>query len=241
MSDVELSDISLALPGGGEVEAYSVGPRDQDPRGGVLFLHWFDPEAPDGNRTQFLPEAQQFAGDGFLSLLPELQFPWHADPVGSAADIARVEDELGRLAACVDLLEARGARRIVMVGHDFGAMHGALLMAREERILAGVLIAAANRWADWSLRFWPIGEDRIDYQRAMRPLDPIEHIGAIGPRPLLMQFAECDFFIAAMDANELYNAAAEPKRLERYDTDHALRDERARADRGDFVLSAIGA
>ena len=207
--------------------------------GGVLFLHWFDPEAPDGNNTQFVAEARELADRGIVSVLPRLEFPWSSDPTDSASDAARIEAELGRLTACVDLLMARGVQEIVLVGHDFGAMHGELLMARDRRIGAGVLIAPANRWADWFLRFWPIEEDRIDYQRAMRPLDPIEHIASIAPRPLLLQFAECDFFIAGMDASELYNAAAEPKRLERYDTDHAMRDQRARADRREFVLSAL--
>ena len=220
------------------MEAFLVAP-DDDRRvsGGVLFLHWFDPEAPDGNRTQFLDEAHDLATEGIISLLPQQDFPWSADPTDSASDSARIEDELARLSACVDLLEARGAGRPVVVCHDFGAMHGALLMARDRRIGAGVLIAPANRWGDWFLRFWLIEEDRIDYLRTMRRLDPIEHVASIAPRPLLLQFAENDFFIAGMDANELYNAAVEPKHIERYDCDHAMRHEQARADRREFILA----
>ena len=129
--------MTLALPGRADVRAFLIAPGDGEPRGGVLLLNWFDPEAPDGNRSQFLEEAQELAGAGVLSLLPDLQFPWHADPVESASDAARVEEELARLGPCVDLLEARGATRVVMVGHDFGAMHGALLVARDPRIGAG--------------------------------------------------------------------------------------------------------
>jgi fermentation-respiration switch protein FrsA (DUF1100 family) len=239
MSEADLSDLTLAVPGGDDVKAYLVAPPDGEPRGGVLFLHWFDPEAPDGNRSQFLDEAHGLASDGLISLLPQQVFPWSADPTDSKSDSARIESELAGLAACLGVLEAGGARRMVVVGHDFGAMHGALLMARDERIVAGVLIAPANRWGDWFLRFWPIAEDRIDYLRTMRPLDPIEHVASIAPRPMLMQFAENDFFIAGMDANELYNAAAEPKRIDRYDCDHAMRHERARADRREFILAAL--
>jgi len=134
-----------------------------------------------------------------------------------------------------------GAERLVMVGHDFGAMHGLLVMARDERFVAGIVIAPANRWADWFLRFWPITEDRIDYQRAMRPVDPIEHVGSVAPRPLLLQFARDDYFIAGMDASELFRAAGEPKRIESYEADHAMRNDRARADRREFILEQLGA
>lgn len=114
-------------------------------------------------------------------------------------------------------------------------------MARDRRLQAGVLIAPANRWTDWFLRFWPIAEDRLDYQRALRPLDPIEHVARVAPAPLLLQFAEQDYFIAGMDASELLLAASEPKRIERYESDHALRHPQARADRRDFILAQLGA
>ncbi len=220
-------------------DAYHVLPADGPIKGAALYLHWFDPQAPDGNRTQFLAEAEALAGRGVAVLLPQLAFPWSVDPSGSVADRVQIEAELERLGAGVDHL-ARRADRIVLVGHDFGAMHGALLMARDQRIEAGVLIAPANRWADWFLRFWPISEDRFDYGRALRDLDPIERVGEIAPRPLLMQFASDDYFIAGMDGAELFNAAAEPKRLERYEADHALRSEQARADRREFILEHLG-
>jgi len=225
----ELPDFDLVTPDGSVVTD------------GVIFLHWFDPQADDGNKTQFRTEAEALVADGVLSALPQLQFPWSVDPLGSAADLEQTEAEVSRLSACVDDLARRGIERIVLVGHDFGAMHGALLMARDPRIVAGVLIAPANRWADWFLRFWPIEEDRFDYGRAMRPLDPIEHVSSIAPRPLLMQYADDDYFIAGMDASELYNAAGEPKRIERYETDHAMRSDQALADRRAFILGQLGA
>lgn len=207
--------------------------------GGVLFLHWFDPQADDGNRTQFRAEAELLGSAGLICALPQLVFPWSFDPTGSSADARQIDAQIELLAACVDELHGRGATPIVLVGHDFGAMHGALLMARDPRIVAGVLIAPANRWADWFLRFWPIEEDRFDYMRAMRDLDPIEHVASIAPRPLLMQFANDDYFIAGMDASELYNAAEDPKRIERYEADHAMRSDQALADRREFILEQL--
>ena len=43
-------------------------------------------------------------------------------------------------------------------------------------------------------------------------------------------------FLAGVDAAELYRAAGEPKRIESYDADHALRIETARRDRRVFIL-----
>jgi pimeloyl-ACP methyl ester carboxylesterase len=207
-------------------------------RGGVLWLHWFAPQEGGDDKTQFRAEADDLALEGVASVLPQLTFPWSADPVGSVEDTERIEGELAALGSSI-YLQSLESERIILVGHDYGAMHGLLLMARDPRIGAGVVIAPANRWADWNVRFWKIGEDRLDYMRALRPLDPIEHVASIAPRPLLMQFANDDYFIAGMDAAELYLAASEPKRLERYEADHAMHSEAARADRRAFVMDFV--
>jgi pimeloyl-ACP methyl ester carboxylesterase len=207
--------------------------------GGVLWLHWFAPQEGGDDKTQFADEAGDLAREGVLSLLPQLQFPWAVDPAGSAADTTEIETELARLGQAVDRMAELGAGRIVVVGHDYGAMHGLLLMAREPRLVGGVVIAPSNRWADWNVRFWKLDEDPLDYMRAMRPLDPIEHVGAIAPRPLLMQFADRDYFIAGMDAAELFRAAGEPRRIEEYDADHAMKNEKARADRRVFIQELL--
>ena len=70
-----------------------------------------------------------------------------------------------------------------------------------------MLIAATPRWADWFLPFWPIPDDRIDYLRALRPLDPIERIGSVGDAEVLFQFGRRDFFIAPMTGLEFRGAA----------------------------------
>jgi dienelactone hydrolase len=233
-------DMTYEAPvGGGEVEAYLVESVGRPASGGALFLQWFDPEAEDGNRTQFVSEAEQLASEGMVSLLPQQAFPWSSDPTDSQSDVERIEAEVARLRAGLDVLEGAGASRLAIVGHDFGAMHAILLMTADRRPGAAVLIAPTPRWADWSLRFWPISEDRIDYLRALRPFDPIEQIGSLAPASLLLQFADDDFFIAGMTANELFRAASEPKDLKRYPTDHAMRDPQARADRIAFVRESL--
>ena len=222
-----------------ETEAYLVEPMDGGRGPALLFLHWFDTEAPDGNRTQFLDEAVALARDhGAVSLLLQGRFPWAGDPSAAAADAARIRAEVARHRAAIDLLAARtdvDAGRIGLVGHDFGAMHGVLLAAEDPRVATAVLIAATPRWGDWFLPFWKIAGDRHDYLRALAPLDPIERVAAIAPRPVCFQFARNDFFIAPMTGLELHRAAGEPKEMHAYDADHGVRDPQAALDRLAFL------
>jgi pimeloyl-ACP methyl ester carboxylesterase len=231
----------LNLPGG--AEAYLVEPEDGGQGAAVLFLHWFDTEAPDGNRSQFLDEAADLAArHGLVSVLPQGRFPWSAAPTDAASDMERIRAEIGSHREAVDLLAARPdveTGRIGLVGHDFGAMHGVVLAADDDRVAATVLIAATPRWGDWFLPFWPIAGDRWDYLRALAPLDPISRIGDLAPRPVCLQFARGDFYIADMTGLELHRAAGDPKELHAYPADHAVRVPEARADREAFLRRAL--
>jgi pimeloyl-ACP methyl ester carboxylesterase len=238
--DVRIED--LRLPDGRD--AYLITPSAGSSGPAILFLHWFDAEAPDGNRTQFRDEATALAREqGIVSLLPQGRFPWAEPPTDADADRRRIELEVQAGRAALDLLAGRDdvdAARIGLVGHDFGAMHGLVLAAEDDRVAAVVSIAATPRWGDWFLPFWPIVGDRFDYLRALHPLDPITVIGRIAPRPVLLQFARDDFYIADMTGLELHRAAGDPKELHAYQSDHAMRVLEARIDRGTFLGRALG-
>jgi uncharacterized protein len=236
---VRIHDIRIA-----DTEAFLVEPVDGGRGSGLLFLHWFDTEAPDGNRTQFLDEASALArSNGTVSVLPQGRFPWSAPPTDAVADAERIDAEVARHRAALDLLASRDdvdEGRIGLVGHDFGAMHGVVLAADDRRIAATVMIAATPRWGDWFLPFWPIDGDRWDYLRALASRDPITRVGELAPRPVLLQFAANDFFIAAMTGLELHRAAGDPKEIQSYDADHAVRDPQAAADRAAFLSRHLG-
>jgi pimeloyl-ACP methyl ester carboxylesterase len=231
----------------GSIEAYLVEPTVVDARTaspGLVFAHWFDTHAPNGNRTEFLDEAVDWVRThGGSAVLPQLTFPWAGDPSGSAADRERIVADIALLRRCVDLVAGRAgvdAARIGVVGHDFGGMHAIVLGTADRRPVAYVLIAAVPRWADWFLPFWDIPEDRIDYLRAMRPLDPIEHIGRVAPARVLLQFGRRDFFIAPMTGLELKASAPEGTELKAYDAEHDMAADDIRADRTAFLESALG-
>ena len=216
------------------VESFLVRPAD--PTGAaVLFLHWFD-EAPNANRSQFLDEAGALAELGVTSLLPQLTFPWLSPPTDMENDLRRIQEEIRRLERACELLAVSsggGPSRLVVVGHDFGAMHGMGLLDKID-LVGAVLIAPTARWADWFLRFWPIGSDRWDYMRSLHPVDPIVTVAA-ARCPLLFQFGNADFYIAPMTGLEMFQAAPEPKELETYDSGHDMALEQVRLDRTAFI------
>jgi pimeloyl-ACP methyl ester carboxylesterase len=244
-ADAHIEDIRYAGPDRLTVEAYLVTPADADTRdgAGVVFWHWFDPKAPDGDRTQFVDEAVDLAHDGVVSLLPQGRFPWASEPSGAKQDVAAVKAEVGRLRAGLDLVAGhpvvdRG--RLAVVGHDFGGMLATLAAADDERVRALVVIAATPRWGDWFLPFWDLPDDRIEYLRALRPFDPIERIADVAA-PVLFQFAADDFYIAAMTALEFRSAAPGGAESVTYEgADHAMRTPDARRDRRAFVGRHVG-
>lgn len=240
-------DIRLLSEDDDPIEAFLVEPMVVDARTGrpgLLFAHWFDTEAPNGNRTEFRDEGLDWARrHRAAAILPQLTFPWSADPTGSTRDRELIDREVARLRRCLDLVASRPAvegDRIGVVGHDFGAMHAILLGTVDRRPSAYVLIAAVPRWADWFLPFWAIEEDRIEYLAALRPVDPIEHVGRVAPARVLLQFGRSDFFIAPMTGLELKRAAAENTELKAYDAEHDMADPEALADRTAFLERALG-
>jgi dienelactone hydrolase len=238
----QVDDVVFAGPDGLEVEAFVVRPIEavDTPGGGpgLVMWHWLDTEAPDGNRTQYLDEAAELAGAGVVSILPQGRFPWTIPPTGARADAAEVNAEAARLRMCLDILIGRpevDAARLGIVGHDFGGMIALVAAADDRRVGSLVVVAAAPRWGDWFLTFWPIEDDRIDYLGTLRPLDPVERIGRVTGAPMLLQFAERDYYIALMSARELQRAAPAGTELRTYDVGHDMRLPEIRADRRAFL------
>lgn len=245
----DIDDITFEGPDGSSVEAFLVRPAwfagngDRVTGPAVLAWHWLDDRAPDGDRTQFLEEAAGWAGLGITSLLPQGRFPWKQPPVGAEHDRAAIVAEVGRVQAGLDrLVEEPGVdpSRLAVVGHDFGGMLAIVAAAREDRLRGLVVVAATPRWGDWLLPFWQIDEDRIDYLRALRPLDPIECIRELHDIEILFQFGSRDFYIAPMSAWELERATADGSTSLTYDAEHDMRLAEIRADRLEFLVRVLG-
>lgn len=187
----------------GGAPAYLVTPAHPRSAPAVLFLHWLDTPALNQDRTEFLAEAVRLAARGVVSLLPQLTFPWSVPPAGDATDVARIEAEARVLTRALDLLTGRhgvDGRRVAVVGHDYGAMHGSLLAARDRRVAAFAALAPDATWENWFLTFWLgyEGEQAAAYTRLFAGIEPVDAVGRIAARrPVLLQFAANDFYIDA--------------------------------------------
>ena len=58
---VEVRDITFANASGGRTAAYLVVPAEGGAHPAALMAHWYSPEHPDSNRTQFLGQAVELA------------------------------------------------------------------------------------------------------------------------------------------------------------------------------------
>ena len=69
--EVILEDMTYTNPFGVSRAAYYIRPKGEGPFPAILYVHWYEPEAGDSNRTQFVEEAKGMATQGAASLLVE--------------------------------------------------------------------------------------------------------------------------------------------------------------------------
>jgi dienelactone hydrolase len=213
-------------------------------RPAVLFVHWYGPPEPTSNRTQFIPDAVALAERGAVSLL--IDTPWSRPEYfrerTREGDYARSVQQVKDLRRALDVLLAQPSvdpARVAYVGHDFGAMYGALAVAADQRVHAFVFMAGTRSFSDWFLYGKPKldAEERQKFVDQLEPLDPIKYLPKL-KMPLLLQFADNDEHVSQERADALAAAAPEPKTVRHYAGGHELNDE-ARRDRIDWLKTQL--
>jgi dienelactone hydrolase len=196
---------------------------------GILFVHWYEPPNPTSSRKEFLLDAVELAGDGFVSLLVDTMWSdpeWftNRDP---ETDLGRSIEQVKELRRALDLLASRPGvdpSRLSYVGHDFGAMYGALVAGVDAtRLKAFVFMAGTQSFSDWFL-LWPKRDEAVRRQviAALAPLDPPRHLATAGALPMLFQFATRDKFVTKAAAEAVAASAQGPKDVRWYDAEHEL-------------------
>jgi cephalosporin-C deacetylase-like acetyl esterase len=197
-------------------------------RPAILFLHWYEPPRPTSNRTEFLAEAVELAGSGVVSLLVDT--PWTGEQWCPRRDASKDYEFTIQMTKDVrralDVLLAQPGldrTRIAIVGHDFGAMWGALATAVDPRVTHFVYMAGTRSFTDWYL-FTPKkeGAERDAFVARLAPLDPIAHLAKIAPRPVLLQFGTKDPFVKNEAATAMGEAVTGAKTVKTYDFEHEL-------------------
>lgn len=205
-------------------------------RPGILFVHWFEPPNPTSNRTEFIDDAVELAGAGALSLLVDTMWsdPSWFETRDPATDLGHSIEQVKELRRALDLLASRPGvdpARLYYVGHDFGAMYGAVVAGLDARRLKGfVFMAGTQSFSDWFL-LWPRRSDPVQKADAValtERLDPPAYLAMPVSLPMLFQFANQDKFVSRQSADALVAAVRSPKEARWYDAAHALNAEAAR-------------
>lgn len=246
--DVTLRDIAFSSPYGGQVPAYLLEPPGAGPHPGVLYVHWYGDRA--SNRDEFLDEGLDLAQDGATVLLVDDLFaqpvPRHRWKGASAEeDRAIVVQQIVELRIAIDLLTAQpgvDAERLGFVGHDFGAMFGAVLAGADSRIKSYVLMTPTTDFADWFLRGSLLkGEERTKYAEGLAAVAPVNAVKHASGASLFFQYADADSYVSAAQAQALFDAAPEPKTTQTYESGHALqRNAQATQDRLNWLREQLG-
>ena len=226
--DLSFADVPDIDGSSHRTAAYRVLPAGGTSRhAAILFVHWLD-DSPDANRTQFLAQAKELAPLGVESFLIETMWsdPKWFEGRKPAEDLANSVLQVKRLRRALDvLLTSRDIdrSRVAYVGHDFGAMFGAVLAGNDRRVHAWALQAGTTSFSDWYL-FAPKQESaaREAFVAKLSALDPVRFIGRAAPAPVLLQFGRTDRYVSVAKAQSFFDAAAEPKTLRWYDAGHAL-------------------
>lgn len=228
----------------GRIKAYLVKPSGmKGSLAGVLFFHWLGEKNSD--RNEFLDEAVALARQGTVSLLIQGYFPWAVPPADGQTDRQRVIDETIEVRRSLDLLLAQkevDRKRIAYVGHDYGAMYGAIMSGVDKRVKAYIFMAPIGSFSYWSLAYWLRKRDdafKESYRKSLNAVDPLGQISRARPATLLFQFANSDEHIPRAEALAFSDAASQPKEVKWYDAKHDLEVEAARHDRRDWLTQQL--
>ena len=227
---VESQLLVTSSPFGYRRMAELIRPEGQIPLGAILYVHWYEPEAPDSNRNQFVAEATEMAKNGAACLLIEtmwsdldffLKRTQEDDLQNSIQQVVDIRRAMDFLLAQPNI----DPNHFAYVGHDFGGMYGVLAGSLDNRPTHYVIMAATPRFPDWYLYAPKLeGEAREAFIRQMSEIDPITHVGNLSPAPIMFQFATDDFHVPRGRAEEFFEAAGEPKELHWYEAGHGLNE-----------------
>lgn len=246
--DITVQDITFTSPvDGAALAAYLVTPPGEGPFAGVLYVHWYESESALSNRRQFLDEAVALASEGVVSLLPETLWEspeWYREGRTLDTDYADTLRQTINLRRALDVLAAQphvDAARLAYVGHDFGAMYGAILAGVDRRPVAYTLIAGTFDFNEWMLfGVDPNAQGVAAYREQMGPLAPVNYLPFAAPAFVLYQFGGQDPYTPRETIDAFFAAGSPPKLMRYYpDEGHEMGHRFVRQDRESFLRQQL--
>ena len=220
-------------------------PESGEALAAILYVHWYEPESRDSNRSQFVEEAKELARGGTVCLLIETLW---SDPDffikrTQEDDMQNSIEEVVNIRRAMDLLLSQpeiDPARFAYVGHDFGGMYGVLVGSLDQRPTQYVIMAATPRFPDWYLYLPKLeGEAREAFIKQMVEIDPIVHAPSLAPASVFFQFGTDDPHVPRKRAEEFFASANEPKEMTWYESGHGL-NEVATSDRKKWLREKLG-
>jgi dienelactone hydrolase len=236
--------IEYASASGQKVTGEIVTGSASSPRPGVLFVHWLG-EPATTNHTEFEADAAALAARGTTSVLIDTMWskPQWFKHMGSSVegDTKETVDQVIDMRTALDVLLAQknvDAKRIAFVGHDFGAMLGALMASVDTRPQYFVYLAGNPVLTNW----YTLGKKSAthdQYVAAMAQFDVLAALRTSKPKAVLLQFSAHDEYVTPEEAITFFNAAPLPRGAFFYDIDHSLATPQALKDRQAWLASQL--
>lgn len=230
------------------VRALLVSPETPAPSmPGVLFVHWLgDPETT--NHREFEADAAWLARRGVVSLLPDEPWSrpsWFESLRSTATDASEAVTTVVALRRCLDVLEKTpgvDSKRLAYVGHDFGAMYGALVAGVDSRPAWFVFMTPTVTFAEWFLLDTARPPaDRDAYVARMAAFDIPAALARAQFSGSLAQFAAHDRYVSAAKARAFADALPTADRtVKTYEATHALGIDAATDDRRMWLGRRLG-
>jgi len=244
---IEVSAISFNSSDGGSVTGMLFDPITRSSlRPGIVLMHGL-PGTARGMATY----AQTLASYGAVVIAIDAPFARRGgEPVRlTAQDRAEQIQLIKDLQRAVDVLRARpnvDDDRIAYLGISYGGAMGVLFAGIERRIKTAVLVVADGGLVthftgpeDFNFIVSLSCATRLDWFRAMAPIEPIRFIPHAAPTALLLQNGRTDTLVPMADAQVLHAATPEPRTIRWYDAGHGL-NQQALFDRHDWLQQQIG-
>lgn len=242
---IERQLLVMQTPFGYRRMAEVIRPEGEGAFAAILYVHWYEPEARDSNRSQFVEEAKEMARGGAVCLLIEtlwsdldffLKRTQDDDMQNSFEEVVNIRRAMDLLLSQRDV----DADRFAYVGHDFGGMYGVLAGSLDKRPGHYVVMATTPRFPDWYLYLPKLeGEKRETFISQMSEVDPIVHVPNLSPASVLFQFGTDDPHVPKERAEEFVAAARDTKEVKWYEAGHGL-NESATSDRKVWLKEKLG-
>ena len=244
---VEVSTIAFSSPRGGLATGLLFDPVGRSsPRPGIVLMHGMPNTARD-----VAAYAQLLAQFGAVVIAIDAPFARRNGPPLRYTTEDRTEQIqlIQDLQRAVDVLRARANvddERLAYVGFSFGGAMGALFVGIERRIKAAVLVVGDGGLVshftgpeDVTFMASLSCATRVNWFRAMAPIEPIRFIPHASATALLLQNGRLDNLVPAADAEALHAAAPASKSVLWYTAGHGL-NQQASWDRHDWLHAQIG-